>query len=120
MNRMIVSARSFAAYEGPRFDYDYCASSSAGLLSNPTLIRNYAQVSVAPFDYIARLSSNIAEIMKRQFEFESAHALHGSVKPSGVSLQLLDAAAYLRTFTGKLSVMNVNPNMARKLRKHWF
>ena len=115
---MIVSARSFAAYEGPRFDYDYCASSSAGLLSNPTLIRNYAQVSVAPFDYIARLSSNIAEIMKRQFD--GAQALYGSVKPSGVSRQLLDAAAYLRTFTDKFSVVNIRSNMARQLFEHPF
>ena len=115
---MIISAGGFAVYERPRFNYDHCASSSAGLLSNPALIRNYAQASVAPFDYIARLSSNIAEIMKRQFE--SAHALHGSAKPSGVSLKLLDAAAYLRTFTDKLSVMNIRSDMASEFFKHPF
>ena len=65
MNRMIVCAGSFAVYEGPRFNHDHCASSSAGLLSNPTLIRNYTQVSVAPVDYVAGLSSDIAEIMKK-------------------------------------------------------
>jgi hypothetical protein len=118
MNRMIVSAGSFAVYEGPRFNNDHCTSGSAGLLSNASLIRNYAKASVAPFDYIARLSFNIAEIMKRQFD--GAQALYGSVKPSGVSRQLLDAAAYLRTFTDKFSVVNIRSNMARQLFEHPF
>jgi hypothetical protein len=116
MNRMIVSAGSFAVYEGPRFNNDHCTSGSAGLLSNASLSRNYLQASVAPFDYIARLSFNIAEIMKRQLD--KVHALHASVKLSGVSLQLLDAAAYLRTFTDKLSVVNIRSNMARQLFEH--